>query len=306
MAYSNNMTGDNSVEIVFTENSTITELMTAISDFIQSKGWILHDDDANGLGDNKSKVFKAPIFNSTLYKFVNVNIENDGYILLKVYENWDNELHTGINLAYYSDNLAYAQKFDIANGFSLNVYANVRWLGMYSNINSNFGDDTYNMPTFCIEHTRDFVEQTDGDLFPPFVWLNLGLFSDYLIYNYRRLSPVRYGQWVGADAAYQTTANTDFFILIYHTGTVTNLALYRSEVNPITQKTDVSPVRSNGRYGFLTGRFFGLKALARNSATYGDVALIPCDEQYMLEQSGVEKEHNCWTYNNAITFVFPR
>ena len=135
------------LKLVIGAGETASNVLSAVETFITAHGWSVHDASA---GTN-AKAYSAPNKDGSTYKYVVLDVNTAGYIIMKLYESWNATTHAGTNLATNSDSTSYCQQLDVTNGSTLYVGAHARWLWLLSNKSGTLGSSTGNSPTFIVE-----------------------------------------------------------------------------------------------------------------------------------------------------------
>jgi hypothetical protein len=121
-----------------------------------------------------------------------IDMNTSGFIITRLWDNWNATTHagTGYNLAYWSDNTVYAQRWPAAGtapNFTasmagrLDISASPAHAIFFSFQNSVFGSSTNTGPSGVMERTRrspwDTVAKGQELGYIPVVWGNFGLFA---------------------------------------------------------------------------------------------------------------------------------
>ena len=170
-------------------SANCVQAQTSISIAVSTAGWAVYDAAA---GTNAQCLRAAYDDDATNYKYVVVDTNSAGYVLLKAYESWNSGTHAGTNLCYNSDSTSYCQRISTANGGVLNIHANAASILMLSWQSGVWGSSTGTSPTAIFERSRIALWDTvANNLYPLIIWTNLNcLNSSALVY-----SPRYPGQW---------------------------------------------------------------------------------------------------------------
>ncbi len=188
-------------------SASCDKVNTVIDASVTVAGWTLHDASA---GTNAICLKAAVADNASQYKYLVVDTNSAGYILLKGYEIWDAEGHSGTNLIYNSNTTSYAQRINTTLGGRLDISASVRHCFAFSYQNGAYGSSNGTAPCGILERTRRSPWDTVANGYPPFVFLNG--FSGGICYEPRSLNAA------GADVVSNSAAVTSVHLF----GTATN------------------------------------------------------------------------------------
>ena len=159
--------GPNSYTIQYSDTTTLA-LADAIREVLPMAGWQIHDDNA---GSGVNVTYKAPMEDDpTVFKYVNVRLDSAGYLMTEVWEDWFEESHTGLNLAFNSNVTTHNQAINLASYETLFIFANERYLMFWRrDFNTTFNHTTG--PSGCIEVTKDNPQEVTGQ-FPRYIFTN--------------------------------------------------------------------------------------------------------------------------------------
>lgn len=164
-------------------SASCDKVNTIIDASVNVAGWTLHDASA---GTNAVCLPAAVAGNASQYKYLVVDTNSAGYILLKGYETWDAGGHSGTNLIYNSNTNTAAQRINTTLGGRLDISASVRHVFAFSYQNGLYGSSYGASPCGILERTRRSPWDTVANGYPPFVFLNG--FQTYVSYEPRSLS----------------------------------------------------------------------------------------------------------------------
>lgn len=285
--------GDNSSEISYENGDSLAGVMTAIETYITNHGWAVYDASA---GTN-AVCYRALNKDGNTYKYVVLDYNTSGYVKLIPYESWNSSTHVGTNIAFgsnsstYTSHADYNQKIDLTGSNSIIVFANARWLGLFSNIGGTFGSTNGNGATFCLEHKRMIAEDIADESYPTHCWINTYLFWT-LDTN---LSRFKLG-WCRTKEL--GTAIIDCFWNAGHIvgGRYIGQLIQNQFYNVQGVNTWNNKPYNNNIMAFekanLKGLLFGFKALQQTTGATGDNAIIAVDADYFsVESGGTDKGH---------------
>ena len=142
-----------------------TEILTTYN----SAGWALHDAAA---GTNAVVLKAACDGDSAQYKYVEINTNTAGYILTKMYTDWNSSTHTGTNLHTYSTNSTYTQRYSTTLIGKLFISSDSTRLMLYGAYVGGIGNSSYNSASGILEFNRGYTWCAVGRGFAPFVFIS--------------------------------------------------------------------------------------------------------------------------------------
>lgn len=306
MAITTTTLGPNSGQIEYDPGSILADIITACENFIATHGWDLFDDNA---GPN-AKAFRAYDKLEVIYKYVVVDFNNSGYVLLRTYESWDKDNHTGLNLAFSSDDNNSNQKINLSSGGSLFILSNPRWLIMESDILGDWGSLGGHAWCGCIEITRDNKEDIPERGIPPFAWINGAKLVNNLAYmiGFVRLK----GGQTGGTAALHTVVSTGWHLGDYDNG------IKLADTLPIvksawSRKYQAFTLKVGAPfYGDYRGRLYGVKVTnipdPVEKLELMDSCKVKVNSDYFEDPAGTNVEHWILTENvtKNVRFFIPK
>lgn len=132
-------------------------------------GWAVYDATA---GTNK-QCLRAPN-RDTGYKYMVVDTNSAGYLMLTGYESWNAGANTGTDLIANSNSTSYAQRIDTAAGGVIYLSASARHCFAASNTGAGWGSNTGNSPSGIVEMSRDLSFDTTAAGWPRGVFYSPG------------------------------------------------------------------------------------------------------------------------------------
>ncbi|MBF0424828.1 MAG: hypothetical protein HQL66_03295 [Magnetococcales bacterium] len=149
-------------------DKTNSQIITTVA-----AGWTVHDASA---ATNK-KVLKAALADSG-YKYLGIDLNTTGKLILGVYETWDATGHSAGNTSWQSDDGSVYQPVNLANGGTIYIHATARgavFVGVTGGLKGLQG--TYNPGSSTsaaglsgiTERTRGLAYDTTAAGYPPFV-----------------------------------------------------------------------------------------------------------------------------------------
>jgi hypothetical protein len=307
--------GPNSAQIDYDAGETIDAVMNAIFSFITAHGWELHDADAGVTAKcYKARNYDNPLGDVESWKYVVIDWSDDS-IKLKLYETWDATNHTGVNLAYRSDQIDFAQPINIATGGTMFCFANYRWLALLAYIGGVYGCSSGNGMTgvFEVERANSTDTWDATDPLPPVFWATAkglgGGIVPYYIDGPVSFPRVKYPNGTGDSGAVYSIIQCLGFYLGHRTNG-TNFAIYSE--NPWSGKNWVFNLTAGwgapitGRPIEIRGRVFGLKALQRGLGANMDTAVVECNANYFWDKGGTATEHFIFAVDNGYKYILPK
>lgn len=268
----------------------------------------LYSESVLPVGSGYEAVYRALNDDEVSYKYVHFIVQSNN-LYVKVYEDWDNESHSGTNLAYRSDASGYSQQIRPSNYGSDTVYLFVhpRWLVVASTMQSST-DSSF---CGCIEIEQALEDEVPGE-YPIFAWLHGSLMygssmvesnsvNDQPVYAFSlpRNLQNETGELASKYMMAGTIANRSMtlhrydsaYCSYYSTGNRSTNALrwdYRladhlpDGTNPNKGNTNFvfTPYASciDPEFAHIRGRFHGMKLIGNNVGNFGDFIEIPVDE----------------------------
>ena len=175
--------GANSATLTYDNTTTLLELIQEVEDYITTHGWALWDINA---GTN-ARAYRALNYDGETYKYIVIDYNTSGYLIVRVYETWDADAHTGTNQALFD--YAYkdwkffngenedfniqtpgesllSQKIAIGTGSTLHIYCTARYLILQSAAGTEYLNSA--CFTAVCEYARDNAEDIPSAGIPPF------------------------------------------------------------------------------------------------------------------------------------------
>jgi hypothetical protein len=280
--------GSNSCLITIPSSAALADLTDTVEAWLSAHGWGVYDASA---GTN-ARAYRAVCLDTVRYKYVVLDYNTAGKIILKVYESWNSSTHAGTNLGYNSDSASYCQQIDLTAGSLLYLFAHARWLAIESNLAGAIGSATGGQFTGCFEVTCDNPEDTPVAGYPCWVWVCFGITSGGSI-SFCRLRNGNTGSFAASPVSF---ISNGIFGGVYAGGQVIpNLTIYISTSNdwnglPFAFNFIVGACGTAPMISEIRGRLFGLSSLSRNGAFMDSVTLLK-DSNYILSASGALVNH---------------
>jgi hypothetical protein len=292
MAISTSDLGSHSTTMTIGAGETQANLLGAIESWITNHGWASYDASA---GTN-ARAYRAVNKDGSTYKYIVIDVNSTGYIIMKNYESWNSGTHVGTNLSTGSDQIIYAQQVDLTNGSLLHIGANARWIWLLSVKGGVYGSSTGNSPCFVCEFTRDMDSDTVVANYPKGHWSSYNQF-----FPSTTVAPFMYcrdlANQTGTAANNRSLANcrTGGWGYNWSNGSIQYPAAMTPYVWAISGKRSLYTVT-----GFTThstnaltttpacnGRAYGLKVGTLLACAFGDTTSIKCDADFFEDNTGV-------------------
>lgn len=294
--------GSNSWEITYTAGESLANVMSEFDTRLASFGWSEYDASA---GTNK-KCWRAANADGT-YKYVTIDWNTSGYVLLQLWESWNSGTHTGTNLAQVSTSDAaqaraatdYGQVIDLTNGGTLYVFANSKWLILLSYANSAYGDDWHNGWTGVVEIARTVNGDTTAANYPCAVWISSSYLNDHSLASstglYIMSFPKIFDGSTGNSASNRAIFMAPFLCLRF--GPAQNFTSGGSYPMILGTDSFSNKLSSPIFIGFgdqanspeYHGEVFGLQMLSQG--TWLDTAQLKIDASYNYDKTGTLTDH---------------
>lgn len=309
--------GANSVAINYSVNSTKAEVLQAISDFLTTHGWAVHDAAA---GTN-AVAFKADNADGVSRKFMVVDTNTDNFLLTKVYEDWNATTHVGTNLAYQSDATAKAQQLSLSNSGYVYVFATARYALFLTKKNDGaLGDSVHNSFSGICEISKDNPDEVAGQ-FPIYAFVNGGHMMGHNNVNPNypmcfALPRTKAGK-VAADACSPMSVSclAGITVVSNSDSSYKLSTMLPSQPNPWSVDShnfvftpfavETNRNVSGGTPFNIRGRFYGLKILSNQLGSVFDLATIKVDGESFYSPVGTDQDHHVLSTNQNNRFAIP-
>lgn len=294
MSIVNTPMGPNSFQFDYSTGTTILEIFTALeAEIINGHGWELWDSNA---GVNQ-RCYRAKNKDDVTYKYVVMDFSVANVLKLKVYENWDETLHTGTNMCSGSDTPTNCGSTTSLQPGQIYLFVNPRWLAITTRnpFNGMLNSDASRQGIFgCFEFTRDNPEDNGVDGTPCFMWMN----TSFLFYGDGcGFSPKFKNGAVGAAAKVEVST------ILGKTRDAAYKMLHftPSTKNPWNEKDWALTMYMHEPNFVMRGRIFGLKLTTYNAYLILDRIISKCDTDFMYDEDGVDTEHHIVNCSHAFT-----
>ena len=278
----------NASVISFAQNSTISEVISAVHDeIVRSEngeavhGWEIFDIAA---GTNK-RVYRAKNKDDETFKYLMLDYTDGTTLKLTAYESWNAALHTGTNGAGYAVNDQNAA-INLADRGNVYLFINARWLALCIKQFSSSVILTAGTSGVIgiFETARDNPDDTAASGMPPFVLMNTAIAGDSSQTTLSTCLLVRTKQ--GAtnqpgelSTVFGKTTTNPSYRLIQFTPNVRNA---------FSNKDWAITPYVHGANNEIRGRIFGLKIYTLNSLYFMDKVAVKCDQDFMYDAEADE------------------
>lgn len=291
MAITSTSIGNYTTLLTIDAGESLGTLVSAVEAVITAKGWEVHDVSA---GTNAYS-YKAVNKDGSTYKYIVLDYNTSGAIIMKLYESWDSGTHTGTNLATDTDNASYNQQVDLTNGFLLNVGSHERFLWFNSLVSGVLGSPTNNGPTIVAEMARDAEFDTVVAGYPKACWIT------YAKFFVSAGGPLRYTRTLNNYTG--TSANTRSWvsyrvcgwgytpgnISVIPANGITPYSWYGSgkkSLHTLTGWSFHNGTSLTGNVG-CNGRVYGIKVGNVLATTFLDETTLACDSDFFEDETGI-------------------
>lgn len=167
------------VTVASFDSASVTAIVSPFEIYISwaVAGWSVFDASA---GTN-AVCIRAALADSG-YKYVVLDVNTAGYLLLKTFESWNAGTHTGTNVANFSTDAAQSPRINITTGGYLYIGASARHIIMHCYQNSVWGNPQLGA-TGVFEYARKNPADTVANGYPPFFFWNLYVPSSRLFFT---------------------------------------------------------------------------------------------------------------------------
>ena len=172
--------GANSATLTYNSAATLIDLIQEVEDYITTHGWSLWDISA---GTN-ARAYRSLKQDGVKYNYIILDWNTSGYVIMRAYESWDADAHTGLNQAMNTKAFEYIhrsrtsynashtgsiatvsevvmqQPLNIGFSGELHIYCQSKYLILLGEIAGQTGTSLGGSPTMFFEYARDNVEDT--------------------------------------------------------------------------------------------------------------------------------------------------
>jgi hypothetical protein len=300
--------GPNTEVISYSQNLPLSDLITAIEGAIlNSHGWELFDAEA----DVNARCYRALNKDNTTYKYVVLNYNTSGKLLMDVYESWNASTHVGTNKCnVLTGNVWNSVNLTLTDKGFMYVYASPRWLAFTNKEYSSsvLGNSTITHVMGCFEIARDNPDDTVVAGYPCFCILNTTALGDGYSNSAGALFP---RTLAGTTAVQQQLEVSTIFGKTNCTSTVPLSSIIPNFVNIWNNKDWAVTMYAHGPNFDVRGRIFGLKAFTLGKLSFMDKLKVTADSDFHFDPNGTLTDHfvlpggvEQGTYGNA-RFLIP-
>lgn len=288
--------GPNSWVVSFSMGSTIAEIMTAVTAVLtgaSGAGWEVYDATA---GTN-TVCYRAPNEDGLTYKYMVLNYNTSGWMLIQHYESWNSSTHVGTNVCPRSTDttIGYQQALVPSTDKGLiYIFANQRYASFIIRqyTTAVLGNTITCGITGCFEFNRDNPDDTVEAGYPVSCFLNTGIVGENAVATNETISIPRTRLGSTGTAQYGEIS-TVFGKTLYTTPWVmknmipTAVSLFSNKDWAISMYVqDGTPAAPSVR-----GRIFGLKVFTQNKLNFMDKIQVPCDANLNYDPNGSLTDH---------------
>lgn len=298
MAIINTALGPNSYQFDYSTGTTVAEIFAALNaEITNGHGWEVHDQ----LAGANAVCYRALNKDGTTYKHVVLDLNTSNRLKTNGYESWNSTTHVGTNSVVMlfpsgtSEANMYCGYFNSAPG-QIYLFINQHWLAFMTR---NPLDGTLNGGgqqqvgiSGCFEFSRDNDEDTGA--VPCFCMMNTSTLFTTTANGCAR-TPRLYNGVTGA------SATIEFGTILGRTEGGTKLTSFvPTSKNPWNNKDWALTLYVHEPNFCVRGRLYGLKASTANAYMVLDRLVVKCDEDYLYDAQGQDKEHHIIPCRNAV------
>lgn len=285
--------GNNTWVVSYAMGAGISDIMTAVEAVVVGAGWTVHDNAASA----NAVCYKAPNFDGATYKYVVLDYNTTGWLLMKVYEAWDAALHTGTNICPRATDVTvgYQQALNLTTDKGLiYIFANQAYLAMIIRqyTTSILGNSLICGVTGCFEFSRDNPDDTVAAGYPVHAFINTGILGENAVASNETISLPRTKSGQTGVAQYGEISTV--FGKTLYTTPLTMKDLLPNAVSLWSGKDwavslyvqDGTPLAPSVR-----GRVQGLKGFTQSRLNFMDRIQVPCDAQLNYDPEGTMTDH---------------
>lgn len=173
MSVTTNTIGTNTRQIVISGETSINNILTAVSNALVALGWTAYDTVTTGTNNAQVRqIFRVLNADATTYKYLGILWHpNKGLFHTTAYESWNSSTHVGTN-EVFTNGYTFPSGVQYSN-CSIYVMASARWAVLYSTIRGEYGPWSG-----VFEFEREAAEDTVGAGFPCFAWTNSNIIGE--------------------------------------------------------------------------------------------------------------------------------
>ncbi len=285
--------GNNTWVVSYAMGSTVTDISTAVTAVVTGNGWTVHDAAA---GTN-AICYKAANIDGSTFKYVVLDYNTTGWMLMKVYEDWNATAHTGTNVCPRGTDvtIGYQQALNLTTDKGLlYCFVNATYMSFIIRqyTTSVLGNSLICGITGCFEFSRDNPDDTVAAGFPIHCFLNTGILGENAVATNETISLPRtktgntgVNQYGEVSTVVGKTLYTTPWVLKNMLPTA--VSLWSSKDWAISlYAQDGTPTAPSVR-----GRIQGLKAFTQNRLNFMDRIQVPCDAALNYDPTGTLTDH---------------
>lgn len=297
MSVTTNTIGTNSRQLVISGETSIDNILTAVSNALVALGWTAYDTVTTGANNAQVRqIFRVLCADGTTYKYLGILWHpNKGLFHTTCYESWNNTTHVGTN-EVFTNGYTFPQGVQYSN-CSIYIFASARWAVLFSYVHGEPGPWSG-----VFEFEREVAEDTTGAGYPPFAWTCSNIIGEP-VGHHQSVGTSSADAWcmsfprtphpyTGVDAAMYTSIISGFGqyptgiptgYQINHAGKLGGaIASYAWD----TSKKPIHVLKGAGvNSAFPHGRMYGVKAIGPTGDIL-DTVVLPVDANYHYVSSG--------------------
>ncbi len=285
--------GDNTWAISYAMGAGVSDISTAIAAVITNAGWEEYDATA---GVN-AICYRAPNIDNSNYKYVVLDFNTPNWLLMKVYESWNDTTHVGLNAVPHTTDttIGYHQSLNLTTDKGIiYVFVNAAYLGIIIRqyTTAILGNSLICGVTGCFEFSRDNPDDTVVASFPIHAFVNTGILGENNVATNETISLPRTKNGNTGVNQYGEVS-TVFGKTLYTTPWVmknmlpTDASLWSAKDWAISLYVqDGTPTNPSVR-----GRIQGLKGFTQSKLSFMDRVQVPCDAALNYDPTGTMTDH---------------
>ncbi len=285
--------GDNTWVVSYAMGAAVSDISTALGAVLTGAGWTVHDATA---GTN-AICYKAANLDGSTFKYVVVDLNTTGWMLMKVYEDWNATTHTGTNVCPHSTDvtIGYQQALNLTTDKGL-IYCFVNSTYMAFIIRQYttavLGNTVTCGITGCFEFGRDNPDDTVVAGYPIHCFVNTGILGENATASNETVSLPRtragntgVAQYGEVSTVFGKTLYTTPYLLKDMIPSAVSLWSSKDWAISLYVQDGIPTAPS------VRGRMHGLKVFTQTRLNFMDRIQVPCDANLNYDPTGILTDH---------------
>lgn len=285
--------GNNTRVISYAMGATVSDISTAMSAVLNAAGWETYD----AAAATNAVCYRAPNIDGTTYKFVVLDYNTTGWLLMKVYESWNTGTHVGTNVTPHATDttVGYQQALNLTTDKGLiYVFVNATYLALIIRqyTTSILGNTLTCGITGCFEFSRDNPDDTIAAGYPIHCFLNTGIAGENAVATNETISLPRtragntgVNQYGEISTVFGKTLYTTPWTMINMIPNAVSLWSGKDWAISLYAQDGIPTAPS------VRGRIQGLKAFTQTRLNFMDRIQVPCDSALNYDPTGTLTDH---------------